>query len=92
MSVGSKGTSPAFQISAAFAAKRANAYKDVQMLVYGPFEAPVFKIKNKFRMRIVVKFKNNKRTRALFEELIHEYGKKASGKITLSVDINPSST
>ena len=80
------------EFSAAFAAKRKNAYKDVQMLVYGPFEAPVFKIKNKFRMRIVVKFKNNKRSRALFEELIHEYGKKASGKITLSVDINPSST
>jgi len=78
--------------SAAFAEKLKNSYKDVQMLVYGPFEAPVFKIKNKFRMRIVIKFKNNKRARALFEEMIHEYGKKASGKIALSVDINPSST
>ena len=58
----------------------------------GPFEAPVFKIKNKFRMRIVIKFKNNKRARALFEEMLREYGKKAAGKISLSVDINPSST
>ena len=80
------------EFARAFSKKLKTTYSDVKMLTYGPFEAPVFKIKNKFRMRIVVKFKNNKRTRALFEELIHEYGKKASGKITLSVDINPSST
>jgi len=72
--------------------KRETAYRDVQIQVFGPFEAPVFKIKNKFRMRIVIKFKNNKRARALFDELIREHGKKAAGKISLSVDINPSST
>ena len=76
----------------AFAKKLKTTYSDVQMLTYGPFEAPVFKIKNKFRMRIVIKFKNNKRARALFEEMLREYGKKAAGKISLSVDINPSST
>ena len=80
------------EFSAALAEKRKTTYSDVKMMVFGPFEAPVFKIKNKFRMRIVIKFKNNKRSRALFEELIREYGKKASGKITLAVDINPSST
>ncbi|MBR6743596.1 MAG: primosomal protein N' [Clostridia bacterium] len=72
--------------------KRDASFNDVQMMLYGPFEAPVFKIKNKFRMRIVIKFKNNKRARALFDDMIREYGKKAAGKITLSVDINPSST
>lgn len=80
------------EFAEALDAKRRAAYSDVQMLTFGPFEAPVFKIKNKFRMRIVIKFKNNKRARALFDELIREYGKKAAGKITLSVDINPSST
>ena len=80
------------EFAAAFAEKLRTSYSDVQMLTFGPFEAPVFKIKNKFRMRIVIKFKNNKRARALFDELIREYGKKAAGKITLSVDINPSST
>lgn len=80
------------EFSAALKEKQKTAYHDVQMLIFGPFEAPVFKIKNKFRMRIVIKFKNNKRARALFEELIREYGKKAAGKISLSVDINPSST
>ena len=72
--------------------KRDASFNDVQMMLYGPFEAPVFKIKNEFRMRIVIKFKNNKRARALFDDMIREYGKKAAGKITLSVDINPSST
>ena len=80
------------EFSEALTEKQKNAYKDVKMLTFGPFEAPVFKIKNKFRMRIVIKFKNNKRSRALFEELLLEYGKKAAGKISLSVDINPSGT
>ena len=31
-------------------------------------------------------------TRGLTEELIRDYGKKAAGKLTLSIDINPSST
>ncbi len=80
------------EFASALSERQKTAYADVKMLVYGPFEAPVFKIKNKFRMRLVVKFKNNKRARALFEELLREYSKKAGGKISLSVDINPSST
>ena len=43
-------------------------------------------------MRIVIKFKNNKHARALFSEMLKGYGKKAQGKITLAVDINPTST
>ena len=78
--------------ASALAEKQKTAPADVRMLIYGPFEAPVFKIKNKFRMRIVIKFKNNKRARALFEELLREYSKRSAGKISLSVDINPSST
>ena len=67
-------------------------FPDVKMIVFGPFEAPIFKIKNKYRMKAVIKFKNNRRARALFARLLTEYGKKAGGKIGLSVDINPSST
>lgn len=76
----------------ALSEKQQNEYPDVKMIVHGPFEAPVFKIKNKFRMRIVMKFKNNRRARSLFDELLREYSKKSAGKISLSVDINPSST
>ena len=76
----------------ALAEKQRTAYTDVKTMVFGPFEAPVFKVKNKFRMRIVIKFKNNKRARMLFEEMLREYSKKSAGKIAVSVDINPSST
>ena len=80
------------EFAKALSEKQKTSYTDVQMIVSGPFEAPVFKIKNKFRMRIVIKFKNNKRARLFFEELLREYTKKAGGKISLSIDINPSST
>lgn len=65
---------------------------DVKLLIFGPFEAPIFKVKNKYRMRIVIKFKNNKNARALFSDMLTVYGKKAHGKVTLAVDINPTST
>jgi primosomal protein N' (replication factor Y) len=65
---------------------------DVKLLIFGPFEAPVYKVKNKYRMRTVIKFKNNKSARALFAEMLRAFAKKAGGKISLSIDINPTST
>ncbi len=69
-----------------------HAENDVKLLVFGPFEAPIYKVKNKFRMRTVVKFKNNKHARTLFAELLRTFGKKGKGEISLSVDINPTTT
>ncbi len=74
------------------AGSQKTAETDVKLLIFGPFEAPIYKVKNKFRMRTVVKFKNNKHARTLFAELLHTFGKKAKGKIALGVDINPTST
>ncbi len=68
------------------------AEKDVKLLIFGPFEAPVYKVKNKFRLRTVVKFKNNKNARGVFAEILRVFGKRGKGEISLSVDINPSST
>lgn len=76
----------------AFKNKQTHGFEDVKFLMFGPFEAPVFKVRNKYRMRIVIKFKNNKRARALFAVMLSEYGKKAQGKIVLAVDINPTNT
>ncbi len=66
--------------------------KDVRLQIFGPFEAPIYKLKNKYRMRTVIKFKNNRAARALFSELLFRFGKQAHGKITFSVDINPTNT
>ncbi len=66
-------------------------YRDVPMVTYGPFEAPVYKVENKFRMRMVIKCRLNKRSRALFDELLRFFSGSAGKGLTLSVDFNPSS-
>ena len=65
-------------------------FSDVQMIVFGPFESPVYKVDGKYRMRIVVKCKLNKRSRALFASLLTDFGKGTKEQVTLSVDFNPS--
>lgn len=56
-------------------------------IVFGPFEAQVYKINEKYRMRMVVKCKLNKQSRGLFHELLCEFS--TSRKATLAVDMNP---
>ena len=67
-------------------------YQDVPMQVFGPFDMPVYKVKNKFRVRIVIKHKNNRRYRELLSALTVEFSKRARGAVNLSVDINPTIT
>ena len=73
-------------------------FSDVQMVVFGPFEAPVYRVEGKFRMRLVIKCKLNKRSRALFASLLRLFsGEKAAGrsknvkKPFVTMDFNPSS-
>ena len=65
-------------------------YTDVPLITYGPFEAPVYKVENKYRMRMIVKCRLNKRSRALFSELLATFSKTAIRGLSLSVDFNPS--
>lgn len=67
-----------------------NEFSDVEAVVFGPFEAPVYKVQNTCRMRLVVKCRLNKRTREFFGHLLCEFGKKVP-KLTISADLNPSS-
>lgn len=66
-------------------------YNDVSIQVFGPFEAPVYKLNEKFRMRLVVKSRNGKRMRALFREVLNSFGAAMPKNITASIDINPTS-
>lgn len=66
-------------------------YSDVQTVRFGPFEAPVYRVDNKYRVRLVLKCKLNRRTLAMLSELICTFSKKAGQNITLSADLNPSS-
>ncbi len=78
-------------------------FSDIPVVLYGPFEAPVYRIQNICRMRFVMKCRINKRTREFLSEIMCEFGRftpgeangnrnysKSSRKITISVDLNPS--
>ncbi|MBQ9087130.1 MAG: primosomal protein N' [Clostridia bacterium] len=65
-------------------------FQDVPLVSFGPFEAPVYKVENKYRMRMVIKCRLNRRSRALFSHLLCEFSRSAIRGLTLSVDFNPS--
>ena len=65
-------------------------YHDVPVVCFGPFEAPVYRLDNKYRMRIVIKTKLNKRSREMFSEIYKVFGKRTKNEPQLAVDFNPS--
>jgi primosomal protein N' (replication factor Y) len=78
-------------------------FSDVPLVLYGPFEAPVYRVRNVCRMRFVLKCRLNTRTRGLLSELMGEFGKytpgenkqgavssKTNRRVSISVDLNPS--
>ena len=68
----------------------ANDYTDVPMQMFGPFEAPVYRVDNVYRMRTVIKCRTTRRARALFTELLRAFSALRQRPV-LSVDFNPSS-
>ncbi|MCQ2428239.1 MAG: primosomal protein N' [Clostridia bacterium] len=63
--------------------------KKCPMVVFGPFEAPVYRVENKYRMRLVVKCRLNSLAKTFFAELIAQFRASAGGDMTLSVDFGP---
>ncbi len=68
-------------------------FRDVPVVSFGPFEAPVYRVENVYRMRMVVKCRLNKHSRQMFAELLSKFSsaRKNRGQPMLSVDFNPSS-
>ncbi|MBQ4091472.1 MAG: primosomal protein N' [Clostridia bacterium] len=64
-------------------------FRDTPMVVFGPFEAPVYKVEGKYRMRIVVKCKLNKRSRELFSRLLVDFGRNNRSRSAMSINFNP---
>ncbi len=64
-------------------------FSDVKLMVFGPFESPVYKADGKYRMRIVIKCKLNKRSREFFSRLLTDFGKNNKGRAVMSVNFNP---
>jgi primosomal protein N' (replication factor Y) len=62
--------------------------KELPFIVFGPFEASVYRVNEKFRMRTVVKCKLGREGRAIFSSLLSEFSQKERDAV-VSVDFNP---
>ena len=62
-------------------------YANLPFTVFGPFEAQVYKINEKYRMKMIVKCKLTAKTRELFRPLLCEFA--LDRKANLAVDLNP---
>ena len=72
-----------------FKTRAMREYPDMPLVVFGPFEAPVYRVDGRYRMRMVVKCRLNQKSRAFFGSLLTEFSREAGAKTTLSVDLNP---
>ena len=69
--------------------KAKTEYSDIPLRILGPSPASVAKVSNKYRYKIIVKCKNDKRFRKLLSESIIEYNSvKENKSVTAYVDMN----
>ncbi|MBP3579771.1 MAG: primosomal protein N' [Clostridia bacterium] len=63
-------------------------YSDVKFILYGPFRNEIYKISGRYRMRFIIKCKNNPALRKMLSELLIQY---MSGikNVSISADVNP---
>lgn len=66
------------------------SYSEQPLRVLGPSPAMVSRINNKFRYRLIIKFKNNKRFREMLSVLLTDFGKNRTySDVTAYADIDP---
>lgn len=70
-------------------------FTDVKAIIYGPFEAPVYKVQNVCRLRFVMKCRLTKRTRAFISSLLCDFsgmnksGSARNSSVRVTADLNP---
>lgn len=64
-------------------------FAGVKLIVFGPFEASIYKLGGQYRLRYILKCHRDARTRALLQKLFAEFSA-GSDEVYVSVDINPS--
>ncbi len=79
--------SAAKRLSDSVKEKLSKEYSKYPFIAFGPFEAQVYKLNEKYRMKMVLKCKLNRETRKLFHELLSEFSENRN--VTLSADLNP---
>lgn len=71
--------------------KTSSANADIPTVMFGPMEAPVYKVGGIYRMRAVIKCRMDGKTRGMISGVYSELSRMLGRKIGLSVDINPNS-
>ena len=66
-------------------------YSDVKIIVLGPVTPRISKIGGKYRSRIIIKCKNDKKFRSMISELLKEFAKEKNDNVNVFADINPES-
>ena len=79
--------SEAKHLSDTVLSKLSGDYGKYPFVVFGPFEAQIYKLNEKYRMRMVLKCKLNPETRKFFHELLCEFS--TVRDVTLAIDQNP---
>ena len=69
-------------------------FTDVKAIIYGPFEAPVYKVQNVCRLRFVIKCRLGRRTREFISSLLCDFSQngknsRASSAVRVTADLNP---
>lgn len=62
-------------------------YSDVKFILFGPFKNEIYRMAGKYRMRFIMKCRNNARTREMLAAILGKTEKLKN--ISASVDINP---
>lgn len=70
--------------------EKSKAELKMQGLFYGPFECIPYKLKNVWRKKIIVKYKNNKAAREFFSKIATEFAAKLEKNVHISIDTSPS--
>lgn len=66
-------------------------FSDVALYLFGPFEAGIYRVSEKYRQRLVIKCKANKRTRELLRTVLWECSHDVGERVSVGIDINPTS-
>ncbi len=64
-------------------------YPDLPLVIFGPFEAGVYKAAGRFRLRMMVKCRLNKNSRAYFSRIMIDFMQHLGRRVGLSLDTNP---
>lgn len=66
-------------------------FSEEYFTIFGPFEAPIYKLNEKYRARLVIKFRSSRPMRTAFREAMTRFGKEFPPSVNVSADINPNS-